>query len=221
MLCRSLYEDLVATQWALLPENRLTVIERVIRQERHWDELYEQAVDKVLGREPAPDELSEEVWKELHSEFEGGRSSWFGRLGKARREVVERLGEDERRELDFLGEVINRLANMTLHNTVDGLLQGAGKPLHYRGRFFFDYPQWRSPPEERMRDVFFAASRCYGWIVSVVLHEFGIDATAVSEACAEVTDALVNLMPSARRKLGPNDRCWCGSGLKLKKCHEV
>ena len=72
-----------------------------------------------------------------------------------------------------------------------------------------------------MRLAFFAASSCCAWIARLVLGEFDIDASPVVDAEAEARSAILNLMPSKRRKLGPNDRCWCGSGLKLKKCHGV
>jgi len=73
MLCRSLYEDLIATHWALLDENRAKVVDRVKRQERHWDELYERKVIGFTGEAPSKDALTEDEWDELDSEFAGGR----------------------------------------------------------------------------------------------------------------------------------------------------
>jgi hypothetical protein len=31
---------------------------------------------------------------------------------------------------------------------------------------------------------------------------------------------LAQVRPRSRKKLGRNDRCWCGSGVKYKRCHE-
>ncbi len=115
----------------------------------------------------------------------------------------------------------NRLSNMSLHNTVRGLLGGSAKPLHHGGRVFLDYSHWRDVSEAQMRLVFFAALSCYVWIAILVLPEFGIDAAPVAEAGADMERAVLKLMPNQRRTLGRNDPCWCGSGRKLKACHEL
>lgn len=163
--------------------------------------------------------MSSDEWSELNREFDSGRKSWFGRLGDARQQVAKHLTDDERVELDFLADITNRLSNMTLHNTVRGLLGGSARPLQYQGRVFLDYSHWREAPEVQMRLAFFSACSCYTRIAVLILEEFGIDVASIVEAEANARRAILELMPSKRRKLGRNDLCWWGSGAKLKACH--
>ena len=188
MICRSLYEDTIATLWALLPENRDTVMGRVSRQERHWDEMYLRKIDQATGRSRR-DAPTDDEWNELEREFSGGGKSWFGRLNKARDQVAAHLPSEERETLDVLSDHVNSVSNMTLHHTVMGLIAGNARPLGYKGLTYFDYGRWRRPNEELMSHAFFAAPVCYGWIVSAVLIEFGIDPLPVATSRQVVYEA--------------------------------
>jgi hypothetical protein len=224
MICRSLYEDMIATHWARLEGNRGGLFEKVVRQERHWDERRDRVLREYGTRVERPGEgpMREEEWNELDEEFSGGTKSWFGRLATAEEQVIKSIDDSEElKALQLLSETHHDAANMTLHNTVEGLITGASRPLRYKDRFYFSYEEWRTPNEFRMQRSFFNASECYSKIATQALTEFSVDTTEVSEAVARMRFALFELLPSDRRKLGPNDRCWCESGLKLKKCHEV
>src|SRR5262249_16086592 len=144
MICRSLYEDVIATHWARLAENRDFVVERVTRQERHWDERFDRAlVGRGTTRSPSPNPVSAAEWDRLNKEFGGGTRSWFGSVPKARELVLEKLADDEVAGLiRMLDELQNLDSNMTLHSTVEGLKIAATKPVRYRGRFYFPYSEW-------------------------------------------------------------------------------
>jgi len=221
MICRSLYEDMIATHWARLEENRDGLVAKVVRQERHWDERQDRI---TVGRggvvAPSAEEpMSEDEWNRLDAEFSGGTKSWFGKLSVAVRRVYEVVDDKERWWLRLLGEEFNAVANMTLHTTVEGLKSGVSRPLRYQGKSFMSYETWRTPDERRMRAAFLVASECYGRIAIQVMTEFDKDPAIVKERLERLRVALFRLLPSQRREVGRNDPCWCGSGLKLKRCH--
>jgi hypothetical protein len=220
MICRSLYEDMIASYWARLDQNRDGLVERVLRQEKHWDERQDRAF-RSLGTQVPDDPMSEEEWNRLQDEFSGGTKSWFGRLAAAEKRVFDSVDAEELGWLQHLSEVHHNAENMTLHTTVEGLTSGAGKPLRYEGRFYFSYEAWRTPDERRMQRSLFAAGEYYSRIATQLFTEFEIDLSHIADARERARWAFFKLLPSQRRSLGPNDRCWCGSGLKLKKCHEI
>jgi hypothetical protein len=225
MLCRSLYEDLIAAHWCSLPQNQEEAFGRVVRQERHSREHYLRAASGGYGLSIPESRMSEKEWKELNAEFSGGRKSWFGSLGDARRDVLESLSpdqEDEARTIRYMGEILNRRANMALHNTVKGLFHRTGKPVKYRDGVYFTYGQNADVDEQTMRDAFLFSWIAFVRVARLLYQAFDVDGTRLSVADARANRAVLELMPSQRRKnIGPNDVCWCESGLKLKKCHTM
>jgi uncharacterized protein YecA (UPF0149 family) len=63
------------------------------------------------------------------------------------------------------------------------------------------------------------APACLTTIANVVFQEFGIALDEQKAAGSSARRAATDLVPSKRRSLRRNDRCWCGSGKKLKRCH--
>lgn len=220
MLSRSLYEDLIAAHWAALPSNREIVWRRLVQQEQHTDDAWDQLTHEFWGTKGRV-HLSEEERAELDTLFAGGTKSWFGRLSKARKDIedfwVQRGGDV--RTLDFLDRIINKRANMHLHNTVEGLYRGAQGSFRHGELFYPGYGQTIDVDERAMQATLYAASIPFVEIAVLVLDELALERRRVQEAARGIDRALSELMPSQRVRLGRNDPCWCGSGLKLKKCH--
>jgi hypothetical protein len=224
MLCRSLFEDVIAAHWAAMPAHRDEVPARAERQEKLNDELEARARATFLQQEYAsplpPDEFAA-----LMKEFRGGRYSWFGDFGDAKREVIESLRQNGSdvllRWIEFVDGLVSRDANMALHSTVEGLVRSTRGSLSSGGIHYPSFGQVADVQEYEMILPLLTAPGCLAVIATVVLEDFGLDTSGVRAVGDKAADAAFELSPSKRRKLGRNDPCWCGSGRKLSACHEV
>jgi SEC-C motif/Family of unknown function (DUF5677) len=220
MLCRSLLEDVVATHWAALPENRQLVIDKIIRQEQFYDEKRSIVSAEVHNR-PYKREVPEDEYAALREEFRGGHDSWFGNLGKAKARVVQSFEARgySAQLFEYFDRIVRPEANMNIHTTYRSFIQSSKGAVSFGDDHFPTYGLSETVSEDDMARVVLVAPACLGTIAQVVLEEFGLDTDAVAEASEGAQLAAHDLTPSKRRALGRNDPCWCGSGEKLKHCH--
>jgi hypothetical protein len=219
MLCRSLYEDLIAAYWTVLPENREIALERVQMHERHHALLMDD-VRADFGSSHSAARNEDDERASLDELFAGGTKSWFGRLSTARKAIeplwLERGGGIE--TLDFFDRYVHKTANASLHNTGSGLFSGP-RTVRDTEYVYPGYGQTVDVDERLMSITGLGAGHFLCGIADLVFDEFGIATDEVSDAALAVTRATIELTPSKRKNLGRNGPCWCGSGTKLKNCH--
>jgi hypothetical protein len=224
ILCRALFEDLIASHWAVAPQNRAVAGTRLIDQERLADDDRARKL-AVLGISWAGEEsepLSSEERKRLKEEFSGRNRDWFGDLDGAKkiaRESVNSRG--------FIPWWFDRLVFLrdeghhAVHTTVYSLERSSRGGFLTRGNYQPSYGQRTAVSESDMQLAFAAGAACFGLIADLVVDDLGGNTEQLRDACVVAIDS-VALSPSKRRKdFGRNDKCWCGSGRKLKACHEV
>lgn len=222
ILCRALFEDVIAAHWAVAPENRAVAAARLIDQERLADDIRARRLAEQGVSWGSDERLSEEERTRLTKQFRGGNQSWFG----DRREAMK-IAQASVETRGFIAEWLDTLdllcseGSQAVHNTVHSLERSSRGGFLLEAAFQPSYGQATSVPENEMRMAFTVASACLGLVADVVLDELGVATQVVREACVFAMNS-VALSPSERRRsLGRNDLCWCGSGRKLKNCHET
>jgi hypothetical protein len=215
MIGRSLFEDVVAAYWSSLPENRDVALQRLYDQADHLGLLMND-----LRRKYAPQHISIEdaelsKLEERREEFERlfgtyGQRAWFGDLRSAIRDVSplwDKLGDGSLESLHRNYAIIIKQANLVLHNTATGLLKTR--------------PERAAIDEVDVRIALLTAFFSLDGLARLVAYRVGSDRASLTTLAKEASVAFGDLKPEQRATLDPNDPCWCGSGKKLKDCHEI
>jgi hypothetical protein len=225
MLTRALFEDLIAGFWLASPDKRDEALERIFQQEDHIALLAEKTIRKHQDRvdlEPQVDPELEAMEADLVAAFGTyGERSWFPGLHKAighvETEWVARGGRAG--ELALYYDIYQRHANLHVHTTV--LALRAVQKGEVRSLRHFSYGQRDAVDEIEMMRAFSMVTFCFASLAELVIGEITGENAAIADLTAVHKSAFDELRPSLRRKLGRNDLCWCGSGKKLKNCHQV
>ncbi len=223
MLARPLFEDSIAVMWAEVHKDVLR--ERIRAKEDHQTVVEHRIMESLRQRSgkssnPLPTDLTErEV--ELDKLFgRGGSRSWFGDLWTALTEVEdlwEQRGGESGRLRDYYN-VLNRIANDRLHNTVEGL-RGGARGTSSRPRNF-GYGQAINVDDDEMERALNIAPPLFGLLAESAIRGIrGSESQAVAACVRELRATVAKLSPGALQGVGRNDPCPCGSGQKLKRCH--
>ena len=117
-------------------------------------------------------------------------------------------------------EVTHWVANLLTHTSGrslnDSLERGV---VRHEGLSLYGYGQTAQVDESRMRHCLQAAAFRLGWLARLLLLKTDRPIDDLEKAYVELIHTVKALAPSQRAKVGRNDPCWCGSGVKLKKCH--
>jgi hypothetical protein len=170
--------------------------------------------------DPLPSNLRERE-AELDKLFgRGGSRSWFGDLWTALKDIEElweQRGGEPGRLRDYYN-VLNRIANDRLHNTVEGL-RGGARGTSSRPRNF-GYGQAINVDDDEMERALNIVPPLFALLAESAIHGIrGSESQAVAACVAEVRATVSKLSPGALREVGRNDPCPCGSGKKFKRCH--
>jgi hypothetical protein len=223
MLARSLFEDLIAALWLASPDKREDALKLIFQQEDQIALLAEKTIRKHQGKigvNPQADPELEAMEPQLAKAFgDYGERSWFPGLHKAITHVAKAWEARGGRtgELALYYDIYQRHANLHLHNTV--LALRAVQKGSIRSLRHFSYGQQSTVDEVEMMTAFSMAVFCFSNLAQLVLEETTDHKAPLADLESTARAALNDLRPSRRRKIGRNERCWCGSGKKLKNCH--
>jgi hypothetical protein len=221
MLNRSLFEAMVDSYWvAKQPE---LAIERMRDHTKYNARLTARTSAKYpaqFGDLPVPPPLSEEEDKRLRKLYRGGSLSWTGlSLYDRVTDISGRWPAGKAREhLFFFVDIANSINNYMLHSTPWGMTRAARPVTTSAGGKAVRFHVGASDAfcSEALFGSFWTASS----LARLMLEECSLDVEAFEDGLYQRgIRAFVSLRPDELRKLGRNEQCPCGSGLKVKRCH--
>lgn len=222
MLNRSLFEAMVDSYWtAMNPELALQRLREHTSYTAQTNARTAAKYPRQFGDLATPAPLSEAEEKRLRKLFRGGSASWTGlNLYDRVNSIAERWPEGMVREhLFFFRDIANSINNYVLHPTPWGMARNT-RPLQAsagagEGRRAEVGPSaaFRS---EALSGSFWTASA----LVRLLLEERERGSEEFDDGLyARGIRAFISIPSEELRKVGRNDLCPCGSGLKLKRCH--
>ncbi|HEV7162635.1 MAG TPA: SEC-C domain-containing protein [Solirubrobacteraceae bacterium] len=175
--------------------------------------------DQFGGLAPPPP-LSDAEEKRLRKLYRRGSVSWTGLSLYARvKAISERWPEGKAREhLMFFVDIANSINNEVLHPTPWGMSRTTRPATAPDGSDAVRFHVGKSPAfcSEALFGSFWIASS----VVRLILQQCELEAEKFEDGLyTRGIRAFVSIRPEDLRKLGRNEQCPCGSGLKLKRCH--
>ena len=231
MLLRVLFEDLVAALWAAMPDHRAEVDHLLRQKESHQDRVFDGSIQDLARKAGVSEEELAAYSLESGAEDDGdelfgahSQKSWYGNLGKAVHEVdpyFTTLCSQEGGALVSYYDVLNKFANLWLHNTPTGLAAGASGSIRIEGTPIFGYGQTEAVEAPLMKQGLLLTTHLFRLVCEVACRTIDERPTEMLEAAElKVQRALAQLDESGVfDDVSRNDPCPCGSGLKFKRCH--
>ena len=222
MLNRSLFEAMVDCYWTA--ENG----ELALRRLREYTSYMSRVNARVSANYPrqfadlaAPDPLTDAEEKRLGKRFSYGTGSWTGLSLYRRVELIARRWPDgmAREHLRFFRDIANPINNYLLHPTPWGMARMT-RPLRGPDGNQVGHRAEVGPGTAFRSEALFGSFWIASSLARLLLEESGADgAVFEDDLYARGIRTFVSIRPEDLRKLGRNDPCPCGSGLKLKRCH--
>jgi hypothetical protein len=221
MLNRSLFEAMVDAHWVVM--NPRLALERIRDHAAYMARVNARTSAKYPRQfgdlaKPAPLNAAEE--KRLRKLFKGGTGSWTGLSLKERVDVISpRWPEGMGREhLFFAFDIANSINNYVLHTTPWAMSRTTRSATAADGSAAVRFNAGKSA--EFRSEALFGSFWIASALVRLMLQERDLDVEGFEDGLyARGIRAFVSIRPEDLSKVGRNDPCPCGSGLKFKRCH--
>jgi hypothetical protein len=221
MLNRSLFEVMVDCYWAAM--NPTLAVERIkdhMSYNAHLKARVSAKYPDQFGGLAPPPALSDAEEKRLRKLYRRGGVSWTGlSLYDRVKAISERWPEGKAREhLMFFVDIANSINNEVLHPTPWGMSRTTRPATAPDGSDAVRFHVGRSP--EFCSEALFGSFWIASSVVRLILQQCELEVEEFEDGLyTRGIRAFVSIRSEELRKLGRNEQCPCGSGLKLKRCH--
>jgi hypothetical protein len=224
MLNRSTFEGMAVACW--VAANRQEAADRFDKSNEFEIHLMR---EKVVASHPHAQisdsgKLDPERVKECEFLFgKNNQRPWTGHdsLWALVKDIEDRWEDAERQALKLYLKYEHERNNKELHPSASALFASVSNPLAREdGRSGMSFRI--GPGSDELETAFLGLFFIQQNLLRLLAEEFdlGVDALGELGDCVEKNQyAFAAMDEETDRNIGRNDRCWCGSGKKYKKCH--